>query len=168
MGEVTSGRPVSELADTGFLRGESVPEQVGELPFVLVDAQGRTAGLVGPAGPGPAIAIPADTPLAVVLSSEEVLDALLAGADALVLIDPGERPVGVVPVPAVRAELARALADPHELGAGDGLGRPRSLAPPLRIRCRTCGEVNTFTRFQQTETYDCVSGHDFVPFYGAR
>ncbi|MEO3876189.1 hypothetical protein ABGB18_46115 [Nonomuraea sp. B12E4] len=167
MGDVTSGRPISELASAGFHSGEAVPTGAGDVPFVLIDADGRTAGLVGSAGPGPAVAVPADTPLSAVLDLEEVLDALLGGADALVLTDSQDRPVGVVPAAAVRDELARSLADPHELGPGEGLASPRPLAPPLRIRCGVCGEVNGFVRFRQTETYLCVSeGHDFVPFYG--
>ena len=136
-----------------------------DAPFqVLLDDDGGPAGLVGPDGPGPAVVVAADTPLAVVLHARSVLEALLDGAGGVVLVDPAGRPVGVVAAGRLRAELTRDLAEPYELGDDQPLGLRHALPPPVRIPCDVCGRTNVFDRFQQTVTYRCQHGdHDFRP-----
>lgn len=166
MGRRGPSEPIKVLAAIEFASGIEPPPRAKSIPYVLVDSAGATAGLVGHGGPGPAVVVPAEAPVPSVLACEDVLDALLDGVDGLVLIDDDARPLGVVPMEAIRTELAASLADPHTLAPGDLTGRTRGLPPPVRILCLTCGVANEFRRFRQHATYECRNGHEFVPYFG--
>ncbi|MFG3288145.1 hypothetical protein ACGF3G_04975 [Streptomyces sp. NPDC048179] len=162
-------RTVADIATTDYDVAAAPDQRAtydGRL-VVLVDDQGEPVGLAGPDGPGPAVALPGDTALTTALYCEEVLEILLDGAAGLVVVDSAGQLAGVVPIEAVRLELAAEMAAPHELGDSDLPGRRTGLPPPIRLRCDVCQQTNRFVRFRHTETYRCqYGGHDFVPAYG--
>ncbi|WP_031072984.1 CBS domain-containing protein [Streptomyces sp. NRRL S-118] len=163
-------RTVAALA-TGAYRVATALDQDSTYDYrhlVLVDEEGEPVGLVGPDGPGPAVVLPAHTPVTDVLYSEEILDSLLDGAVGLVLVDADGRPAGVVPVEAIRTELAAEMAAPHRMGDSDLTGRRTAFPPLVRLRCGVCRQTNRFGRFRHTKTYRCQYGaHDFVATYGS-
>jgi len=143
---------------------------------VLYDDVGAIIGLAGTCGTvggadtsaGPAVVVPANTPLAAVLQSAEILEALLDGAAGLVVVDDDGRPVGVVPTVRIQRELGREMAAPHEMGDAQPLGQRHVLPPPIRIQCGVCRRTNEFTRLRQAATQRCQHGdHDFVASYQA-
>jgi hypothetical protein len=162
-------RPITHLMSGDFRvreAGKGGAEEHEGL-VVLLDGQGAPSGLVGPDGPGPAVVVPADTPIVAVLHSAEVLEALLDGVAALVVVGDGPGPLGVVSAAALRSRLALEMAAPHRLGDADAYGRRTRLPPPIRIRCAECGGTNVFARISQSRTARCTHGdHDFVPDHG--
>ncbi|WP_157549455.1 hypothetical protein [Nonomuraea candida] len=161
-----SARLVSEvMADVPVVA--SLPEGAVEGLSVLVDVDGGAAGLVGPEGAGPAYAVAADTPVAAVVSSPDVLGVLVEGAPGIVVTREG-RPVGVVTVQVLRDELQRITASVagRQLGSDHTTyGERARPAPAARIRCGVCGLTNEFTRFSRAKTYRCRGGHAFRPYW---
>ncbi|RSS80672.1 hypothetical protein [Streptomyces sp. WAC06614] len=186
---MTSGRTVSDLMTTDVTTAHTEPahtepahtepahtepahtepdgpDRTGR-PVVLLDGAGHPCALIGPDGPQPVLVVSARSDIGVLLSSADVLDALdgPAGIAGLVVVRAGTV-VGVVPRDALREEAVRLLesAGPQLGIDSDPLGRPTDLPDPVRIRCTTCGEDNTFEYYVPWKAYTCQKGaHRLVP-----
>ncbi|GAB2816996.1 hypothetical protein GCM10022221_13600 [Actinocorallia aurea] len=112
---------------------------------------------------GAVVILPRDIPVATILGSPAVLDALEGGAPGIVVIDEDGRVVGAVPVARLRAAAAALLDEPRRLVSdAHTYGDAGRLPPVLRLPCGACGEVKEFEQFSRLESYTCVNGHAFV------
>jgi hypothetical protein len=142
-------------------------------PVVLVDGREEPVGVVGPSGAGPAWLVDADAELSSLARAESVLSALMEGASVLIAVRAG-RPVGVVSVEAVKAEVVRVTRDPDGVRLNTDFqpyGHAGGAEVTVRVECAICGTTNVFDRgrrFSRAKTYRCDGGdHDLVPQWGA-
>lgn len=165
--EGTDGTVHAAMGDD-FRIVEAPAAMVGSSPTtVVLDAQGEPYQIATGEGVFPAIVVAPGTAFADLAASGALTRMLMRSAPGVVVVDDG-RIAGFVPRATLVQELLLAVGDRSGDAGSDPLlyGDPRPVSGAVRIRCLTCGTVNSFDFYLLGDQQQCVQGHPLDPDLG--
>lgn len=154
------GQCVAEIMKRGFRIVTSGTGEVALEPCIVVDAGGEPFKVLTDEGTVPALVVGQTTRVADLAADARLTRSIVRGAVGLVVVDDGEV-VGFVS----RREATRALYLHSSLRSTDGgsdpllYGGARVVSGAVRVRCKTCGAINSYNYYLPGEAETCVGGH---------
>ncbi|GII82406.1 hypothetical protein Ssi03_03960 [Sphaerisporangium siamense] len=141
---------------------DQLPAAGSDPVTVVLGEDGAARFVIGPEGPGPALIVPAATPVTAIAATPRLVAAAYDGLPLLVRAQDGTI-AGIITPDA----LAAVLLYTGTRGGPDTTlhGDPEPVAGAIEIRCR-CGRVNLYDFYLPGDQVACAAGHPFEPEWG--